>query len=168
MEDNDLASESASHARNELDLAVARMIELLDATPDERLSWKPAPHARSIVEIAAHTAHALRNILSQMKGTPFDLATSAEANAAFLAHDKEFTDREKVKAYLNESRHEYGQFLAGLTEDDLDRLEALPFGLGLAPIRYFTMAGANHTSGHNAQIEYVQTLYGDTDWHTGF
>lgn len=33
---------------------------------------------------------------------------------------------------------------------------------------YFMTMGSVHTMGHIAQIEYVQTMYGDLDWHTGF
>ena len=47
-------------------------------------------------------------------------------------------------------------------------MRTLPFGLGQAPLGYFMTMGAAHTQGHIPQIEYIQTLYGDHDWHTGF
>ncbi len=145
-----------------------RMLALLDATPDDWLLWKPSASSRSIMEIVAHSAHALGNIVMQMRGTPFSVATSGEANEGFLAHDRAFTDREQARSYLNEKCDEYVEFMTSLEEEDLDRSVAMPFGLGQAPIRMFMTAGKQHTLGHIAQIEYIQTMYGDHDWHTGF
>jgi hypothetical protein len=152
----------------DLEEAVARMLALLDATPDDRLFWNPSPTARSIGEIAAHAADALGNIVSQMSGAPFPIPTSAEANQKFREHDRAFKDRGRVRALLEEKKSVYGAFLDSLAPADLDRLAPLPFGLGECPLREFMGAGPMHTRCHNAQIEYIQTLYGDQDWHWGF
>jgi hypothetical protein len=145
-----------------------RMLQLMRETPNDRLTWKPSPSARSIIENVAHAGNSLGNILLQIQGVPFWTPTSAEANAQFLAHDAEFRDREETEAYLEQKCADYVAFLSTLKPEDLDGMRTLPFGLGQAPLGYFMTMGNLHTLGHIAQIEYIQTLYGDHDWHAGF
>lgn len=145
-----------------------RMVALLRATPEDKLGWKPSPNSRSIVEIVAHSASALGTIHLQLSGTPFPIPTSKEANASFLKHDSAFIGREQVEAYLEEKCRGYVEFLSTLQPEDLSRPVTMPFGLGEAPMAVFMTFGNIHTLGHVAQIEYVQTMYGDLDWHTGF
>jgi len=145
-----------------------RMLQLLHETPADRVNWKPSPSARSIVEIVAHCGHAIGNILGQLKGVPFAPASSAEANEQFLAHDAEFRDSAEVEAYLEQQCADYVAFLGTLKPEDLDTMCTLPFGLGQAPLGYFMTMGNAHTQGHIAQIEYIQTMYGDHDWHASF
>lgn len=155
-------------AKDALLRTTGRMLVLVAETPDDKLFWKPSPSARSIGEIVAHSAHALANITSQLQGTPFPVPTSAQANAGFLEHDAAFSDRASLLSYFEEKRDGYIECLESFGEGDLDRLATLPFGLGEIPLRFFIGAGADHTSGHVAQIEYVQTIYGDHNWHSGF
>ncbi len=145
-----------------------RMQSLLQETPDDRLHWKPSPTSRSIVEIVAHSANALDNICSQMSGTTFDIPTSFEANKVFLDHDSQFESRVQVRDYLDEKCNKYVSSLDLLRPEDLDRMVTLPFKLGQAPLGFFMTMGSLHTLGHIAQIEYIQTIYGDQSWHTGF
>lgn len=148
--------------------AKERMIELLNATPDDRLLWKPTPSSRSILEIVAHSGNALGNIAMQLSGTPYTVPTSAQANASFLEHDAQFQTRIQAAEYLEEKCQQYVDILDNLQSEDLGRMVTLPFGLGEAPVGFFMGMGNLHTMGHIAQIEYVQTMYGDHDWHTGF
>lgn len=155
-------------AKMDLTWTKTRMMELLAATPEDKLNFKPSPTARSIIEIVAHAAHALENIAMQLGGTPFPIPNTSEANVVFQVHDSAFNTREAVQAYLEEKFHKYIAILENFTEEDLTRMAPLPFGLGEAPIGYYMTMGNVHTLGHVAQIEYVQTIYGDRDWHTGF
>jgi hypothetical protein len=145
-----------------------RMLQLLHETPADRVNWKPTPTGRSIVEIVAHCGHAIENILQQLKGTLFAPDSSAEANRQFLAHDAQFQNATEVEAYLEQKCADYIEFLGTLKPEDLDTICTLPFGLGQAPLGYFMTMGNAHTQGHIAQIEYIQTLYGDHEWHAGF
>lgn len=135
-----------------------------------KIGWDGSrlPSARSILEIVAHSGHALHNIAQQLRGIPFSAPNSTVANGAFLDHDAQFSTADEVAAYLEEQCAAYIQLLESFTQEDLDRRVRLPFGLGKAPIGFFMTMGHIHTLGHVAQIEYVQTLYGDQLWHTGF
>ncbi len=154
--------------REELLRTTGRMLSLVSDTPDDRLFWKPSPRARSIAEIVAHSAHALGNIAMQMRGTPFPIPTSAQANQTFLEHDSGFSDRAELLQYFQSKCDDYVKCLDSFRMEDLDRMVTMPFGLGEAPLSFFMTAGHSHTLGHVAQIEYIQTIYGDHDWHAGF
>lgn len=157
-----------SVAKNELNRAVDRLKMLLEVTPEDRLHFKPSESARSIAEVVSHVTNALENILSQLKGTPFPLKNSAIADPIFREHDSVMRSRETLVHELEVAVQEYESFLDSLKESDLDAIRTLPFGLGSVPLRFFIGAGAAHTQGHVAQIEYIQTIYGDHHWHSGF
>ncbi|MDX2065351.1 MAG: DinB family protein [Fimbriimonadaceae bacterium] len=152
----------------ELQRVTDRMLVLLDRTPDDRLFWKPSPTARSIAEVVAHASHAIGNIEQQLRGIPFAIPSTTEANAFFAMHDAQFTTRAAVRDYLSDNTARYVQYLDSLTPEDLERSCILPFGIGEAPVGYFMTMVGWHTMAHNAQIEYIQTMYGDSDWHLGF
>lgn len=159
---------SIESAKADLIRTTDRMLSLLSETPDDKLAWKPTPSSRSIMEIVAHSAHSLENIAQQLRGIPFAPPTSKDANEGFLEHDAQFSTREEVEVYFTEKRDSYAALLDTFTRADLIKQLKLPFGLGDAPLAYFMTMGHVHTMGHNAQIEYIQTMYGDHDWHLGF
>jgi len=154
---------SIESASNQLTQTIDRLLSLIHETPDERLNWRPSESSRSILEIAAHCSEAMQNILSQMQSTPFAIPTSAEADAQFRINNRKTASRAQAVSDLNDSRQAILDYYATLSDSDLDRIVALPFGLGQAPARAFLDAPHLHTSGHISQIEYIQTIYGDHD-----
>ena len=56
-------------------------------------------------------------------------------------------------------------WLDALMPERLGDLVETPFGMGKVPISVGITFPALHTTWHQAQIEYVQTVYGDLDWH---
>jgi hypothetical protein len=109
----------------------------------------------------------MANIEQQLRGIPFEIPNSTEAQKAFHLHDAQFTDRASVRDYLIQNAAKYAAYLDSLTPEMLEQPCQLPFGLGYASVGYFmTMVGL-HTMAHTAQVEYIQTIYGDHDWHMG-
>lgn len=154
--------------KRELLESKGRLFQLFETTPDDKLNWRPSPNSRSILEIGAHIGWSLGCITEQMQGTPYTVPQSALADASFREHDRQFTTRAQVTDYLTKQFQVYSDFLDSLSDSDLDRMTKMPFGLGEIPLRHFLGAGERHTFGHIGQIEYIQTMYGDFDWHFGF
>jgi hypothetical protein len=142
-----------------------RLVRALANTPDDRLNWSPSPSARSPLHVAAHSADAIRNIHNMLDGRPFPVPTSDEADVGFREWEKQFTTREQVTALLDEVSDAYVAWLDALGPSRLDDRCQLPFGLGFAPLRMVLSAQAAHLDSHTPQIEYIQTIYGDRDWH---
>ena len=149
---------------NELTRAKDQMVRALKNTPDERLHWSPAPTARTPLALVGHSAVALGHIKNMLDGTPCWAGTTAEADAIFMEEEKSFKTREEALDLLNKNFQAYVDLLNGLTPEDMDKLVTLPFGLGQAPLHATMGAGIWHTQSHTAQLEYIQTAYGDRAW----
>lgn len=159
---------SIETAKAEFRRARARLEHALATTPDDRLAWSPSPTARSAVAQVAHAADAIGHIHGWLSGNPFEPSTSAAADAQFREHDDRPRSREEVLELLRLKSEAFLAWLDALTPADLDRLAQVPFGLGDVPVREGIIFPARHTNDHAAQMEYMQTIYGDHDWHSGF
>lgn len=147
--------------------AKGRMERALASTPDDKLTWSPSPSSRNTLAIVAHSASALHSITEMLDGRPFGTPTTAEADKDFREWENQFTTREAVAELFEKNSHKYLTFIDNLSEDRYGELVTLPFGLGQAPFFACASAAANHTNDHCAQIDYLQTIYGDQDWHIG-
>lgn len=94
---------SVAAAKNDLIQNVDRLKVLLQQTPDGRLYFKPSETARSIGEVVSHVTNALENILSQLKGVPFDLPSNEVADPVFREHDAAIRSRETLLLELEKA-----------------------------------------------------------------
>ncbi len=147
--------------------AKAQLCSTFGNIPEERLNWSPSQTARTPIQIVAHCATAVKSINAQMEGTPFHYKTTAEAETAFRKDELQFHSREQVLNYLEEVSNNYLAWLDALTPERLASIAQLPFGLGAMPVENWLPFPAHHTRHHAAQLEYIQTIYGDQDWHLG-
>src|SRR5258706_2858285 len=134
-------------------------------TPDDRVNWAPTPTARTPVQIVVHCAQALKNINDFLDGRQFAFTNTAEADKYFREQERPFTTREQAVSLLEKNSSEYLAWLDALTPDRLNTLIQLPFGPGAAPLAVGLSFPPTHTNGHVGQIDYIQTIYGDYDWH---
>ncbi len=137
-------------------------------TPDDRLLWKPAPTARSPIALVVHSAMSTSHIQSWLTGTSFNAKSSAEAEELFHKEEAFYTSRETALQLLEEKSDAFLSWLDALTPSDLKNCGEAPFGLGTVEWSQGIFFPGLHMRDHAAQLEYVQTLYGDTDWHYGF
>ena len=151
-------------AANEMELLKAQFLRALVNTPDDRLNWSPAPLARTPLQLMAHSSYSLGFIQTMFAGSPYPVPTMAEADAGFMEMDAKIDSREEAIALFESKVEAMVTYLRGLTTEDLDRQIEMPFKLGQAPLRAIIGVGAMHTRSHLAQLEYVQTCYGDRVW----
>lgn len=137
----------------------------LAATPDERLNWSPSATARTPLHQAAHAAKAIRQICELLEGRPFPSNSTAEFDASLRAWEEQFTAREPVLALLESNSAAYLQWLDALTPEALEGSIELPFGSGNACMAQARSFAPHHTNWHTAQINYIQTIYGDQVWN---
>lgn len=141
-----------------------RLLRNLAKTPDDRLNWSPAPTARTPLHLVAHCAFSLGFITTMLEGTPYPAKTTAQADADFLEMEREITTREQALSLWENRFQRYISFLNALQTDQMETMVALPFGMGELPMHYMVGMGAVHTREHVAQLEYLQTIYGDRQW----
>lgn len=162
---NEHMNELIEKTKNEFLYAKSRMEKLLAETPEERLNWSPAPSARTPLELVGHTAWAVKSIHETLKGNTFAIKTPLEADAIFRKEETEFKTRERVLGLLNQNGNDFISWLDELEPDSFDTMVKLPFDLGHAPLGIAIGFISMHTNHHCAQLEYLQTVYGDRVWH---
>jgi hypothetical protein len=146
-------------------MSVDRIKRILEGTPDDRLLWSPAPTARTPLAQVVHAATSIHHIHTAMMGTRFASATTAEADAEFLEIERGISSRAAALALLDKNSKAFIDWLDQLPEQRLSEMVPLPFDLGEAPMSFMLGVPAWHTNDHAAQMDYIQTCYGDRTWN---
>jgi hypothetical protein len=152
-------------AKSDFVNAKGRLVHALATTPDERLNWSPSPTARTAIQQVAHAAIAIKNLNDTLDGRTFKADSVEAADAGFRSEERRFTTREEVLELLETYSAAYVAWLDRLTPDRLESMVTLPFDLGQAPLKECLAFPPMHTMVHAGQIQYMQTIYGDHDWH---
>lgn len=158
-------TQAIERAKADFARAKQQLLTAFASTPDDRLSWSPSPTARTPLQVAAHAASALKSIHEMLDGRPFGANTTANADQSFREHDEQFSSREQVLHLLEENSAAYERWLAALSPEALEGTIELPFGSGRACLAEALTFAPGHTNYHTAQINYIQTVYGDHVWH---
>ncbi len=160
-------SEVIQGAKLEFERSRNRMLALLAEMPDDKLNWSPSPTARTPLAVVAHAGMSLHHITEMLKGRPFGDSTTAIAQKGFRESELEFTTRAQVQELFEKNAAAFIDWIDTLTEEGLNDPITFPFGLGQGTVLHDISAPARHTEAHIAQLEYIQTIYGDQDWHIG-
>lgn len=146
-----------------------RVIERLKKTfshvPDDRLHWSPAPTARTPLQQVAHVANATEGMQGWFQGEKMDFSDMVAVDAQWREEEKPFDTREKVLARLDETSNAYIAYLDSLTPEQVDSV--FDAGWEKFPMAIAITFCADHARMHMSQLEYMQTCYGDMDWHMG-
>jgi len=151
-----------SEAKAELLRAKSRIVTALTTTPDDKIGWSPAPTARTPIELVAHSALGISGIQEVLAGKPFPFSDMTAADTEFRAAEKEFATREQALGLLEKNTAAYVAWLDTLTAEQIGATFT-EFGRPIAMASAITFA-ADHLRNHAAQLEYIQTIYGDREW----
>ena len=124
----------------------------LDFIPADRLAWKPAPEAKSALEIITHVAGFTLAMIPVPGGGAFtwsDLAPPAEAASA--------------RDLILRATSGYADALRACDYSALPKQIELPFGA--FPTSQALSMPVFDTIHHHGQIIYIQTLLGDAEDH---
>jgi uncharacterized damage-inducible protein DinB len=124
----------------------------LDYIPDDKLDWKPAPAAKSALEIVNHVAGFALSMVPVLRGAEWRPPAFTPA-----------TTRAEAQSLLTQATEEYAAALREVKPESLDRMLNLPTAsFPLAEAIAFPVVDMIH---HRGQIAYIQTLLGDTEDH---
>ena len=152
-----------NQAKAEFTRAKDRVAHALATTPDDKINWSPSATARTPVQIVAHAAFGTSGIHGMFEGKAFPFSGPQEMDSASRTMEKEYTSREQASAYLDKTSNDYLAWLDGLSAEQIASNWDSPFGT--FPMAAAITFPADHLRGHGAQLEYIQTIYGDHDWH---
>jgi hypothetical protein len=124
----------------------------LEFIPADKLAWKPAPGAKSALEIIQHVTGALTAMRPVLTGGAF---TRRQIPAP--------TDCRSAQEMLRSATREYAAALRQVDPGRLGDTVDLPMGsFPLAQCSGFPSFDVMH---HHGQIAYIQTLLGDQEDH---
>ena len=150
-------------AKGEFNRAKDRLLKNLATTPDDKLNWSPSPSSRTPLGQVAHSAMAVQGMQGMFTTGVMPFDNIAEADAGWRKAEKEYTTREQVTNLLNKNCDEYCAWLDSLAASKLASTITVPFGE--FPMSEVITWPADHLRNHAGQMEYMQTIYGDMDWH---
>jgi len=150
-------------AKAEFDRAKGRITAALATTPDDKINWSPAATARTPVQLVAHAALGTVLVHDMLQSKPFGYASPADYDAKTRIAEKEYTTRDQALGVLEQTSTAYFAWLDTLTPELVASTIQLPFGA--YPMAAAITFPADHLRNHAGQIEYLQTTWGDTDWH---
>lgn len=158
-------SDTIQRAKAEFLQAKAGLLHAFSNTPDDRLNWSPSPTSRTPIHQVVHAAHSIGHIHGFLDGRPFTVPTPAEADLGFREAERNFTERAQALELFEANSNAFTAFLDSLPEERLQQMVTTPFGMGDVPTEIAITFPAAHTRWHHAQLDYIQTIYGDVDWH---
>ena len=122
----------------------------LDFVPDDKFNWKPAPEAKSTLEIINHATATVNMMTSAIKGE-----ASSELTPA--------TNRDEAKKLLAQVVQAHLSLVGSLQPADLEKPVQLPFGE--FPAGFVAGLPVVECINHHGQITYIQSLLGDGESH---
>jgi DinB superfamily len=124
----------------------------LDFIPADRLAWKPAPTAKSALEVANEMGRFARAMIPLLEGGSFGIPNIPPATTLAAA-----------KELLLSTGRDYAQALRAVKTEDLSR--PVDLGFGTFPLAQAAGMAVIEFVHHRGQIVYIQTLLGDTQDH---
>ena len=142
--------------------ALGDVLRAIEALPADKQDWSPGPPARSALaqlqEIAVAPGLHKLLVLGEELSPQFHMSIQAEA--------RKLTTVAAAKEAAQKSTADLCDLILSFPDDQLDKEVTLPFGPGMV----FTLAdilGLDYwnMTYHLGQINYIQTLLGDTQMH---
>jgi len=158
-------SEIIGTAKMFIGVAKNRLLDTFAHVPDDKLNWTPDPQAHSALRIMAHCAVSNHGFAAMIRGQAPSFSSVEEAVAQNADKELAITSREQAVAALETSTAELLAAVDGGTPELLAGAIQVP-GRAI-PTPAFLLIGGRHADGHAAQIDYLQTTWGDHMNHFG-
>lgn len=147
------------HARG-IERAATLLGFYVSTTAPERLTWRPqadpASSAHSVLDLAEECVHASLLFAAVLRGEPAPALVRSREGAPFGG------DAEAARRHLEASGKELADAVRGMDDAALERAYVLP--LGTVPGVVVLDIALSHLQYHAGQVNYIQTLYGDTQF----
>lgn len=134
----------------QLDWAQTNINNNLDFVPDDKLNWKPAPEAKSVLEIINHAAGTVHTFTHLVTGS----------------HRHELppvTNRAEAKSLVTQVVTAHLSAIKALQPADMERIVSTP--LGELPVGFIAGLPVVELINHHGQITYIQEMLGDSESH---
>jgi DinB superfamily len=147
--------------KKNLHMCTHRLKTTFSFVPDDKLDFKPGETCKSALQIIAHCAVSNHNFISiikrEMEGDP------KERFAESKRKEEAITSKDAALVALDESVAAVAAALDTINDENIGKDIPTPFFT--APMMFWMYLPARHMDNHASQIDYIQTIWGDMDWH---
>ena len=129
--------------------------------PDDKLSWSPSETAKSALRIAAHIGLTNQGFASMIRGNNSPFGSVNELLEMLDDKERGYTTKDAALSLVDSFLTEVLSAIESLAPDQLATEVKTAFAP--LPIGKIMMMPGSHMLLHAGQIEYLQTIWGDTD-----
>ena len=144
--------------------AQTALVSTANAVPEDKLDWRPLENGRPVRDLLAETAQ-IAGIGAQVAQTRGEIKISYEL---FQQMKEERTDwsREHSLQLLEENTAKLLAELENMSNEELNQDVTMPIRGGVTmPLANWILQTHRTFVSRTAQINYIQTLYGDFEFH---
>lgn len=134
-----------------------QLLHDLHAIPEEKRNWSPGGAATSAHQIVLSCAQLYREVAAALRGEKAESMVEPPASSEELRTDD-------VVAQADAALTEICGALDGLTEEEFSQARMMPWGLEM-PVAEIVWFPSWNTGYHDGQLNYIQLLLGDTEFH---
>ncbi|HWD41447.1 MAG TPA: DinB family protein [Fimbriimonas sp.] len=150
--------------KQNLMMGKSRLLMTLSFVPEDKLAYQPCETAKSAIAIAAHVALSNYFFASMIRGeNPWEGIDMEKMQAERKQKEAALDTREKVAEELEKSTALVASALDGITDEVYTSVLQTP--VMTAPMGFFMTIPGRHMDNHASQIDYLQTMWGDMEWH---
>ena len=135
---------------SQLDWADNNICNNIDFIPEDKMNWKPAPKAKSPLEIIAHMAKTLAMMTAGVSGQAKKDVPNVQT-------------REEAKQLVSNMIENHVSVIKNLSDEQLN--ETAHLEIGDFPMQMAIGMPVIETINHHGQLTYIQTLLGDDESH---
>lgn len=136
----------------------------LSCVPEDKLNWKPTPTGRSALQIAAHIGVAMVGMAQLLEKRGSKPITIDELFTSMSKEEAKYTSLDSVQSLLQAGTARMTKALESIPAEEIET-GSIDTPFGTRPLRRFIFVPESHTYEHAAQIDYLQTLWGDLEIH---
>lgn len=157
-------TEMVGHAAGFAESGKGRFLKTFDAVSDDKYGYSPAEGANTPIQIGAHIAVANHGFAGMIEEGDDDQMPEMDVVLKMMAIEEAKIDTaEKVVAAVEESHARLMTAINGLSAERFGATIPSPFGdMAIAELIFYP---GTHYHSHAAQVDYVQTCYGDHGFH---
>ena len=135
--------------------------------PEEKLTWTPAPTAKSAMRIAAHTALYAGRFAQMIEAKELPGGDDLESwLAARNAEETALTSRVEMEGVFRQGTDRVVAALASLTPEEIGASLDSRLGWSMPMTQLMRLPGW-HATLHTGQIDFLQTCWGDQEIYLG-
>lgn len=143
--------------------AVEMLLRYAKAVPEEKLSWRPAEQARSVLEILQECALLPSLLADLLEERPQEKVENARWESLW-AQARELTTVEACERVLRENTERLLAVIQAIPDADFQQQVMTPWGRKF-PVYELMYDHYWNLTYHLGQVAYIQLLYGDTKMH---